>query len=114
MIGALVFLGLPISAHPAAARRAGGDLNGLAGRRRMSLVGLGSVLAGGCPFRNLILTGEGNADSGVFVLGMIVGGAFAHNFGLASSPKGITTNGMIAVVLGLALMLAIGYFMREK
>ena len=80
----------------------------------MSLVGLGSVLADGCPFRNLILSAEGNADSGVFVLGMIVGGAFAHNFGLASSPKGITTNGMIAVVLGLALMLAIGYFMREK
>lgn len=49
----------------------------------MTVVGYGSVLLGGCPLRQLILTGEGNSDSGITVLGYIVGAAFAHNFGLA-------------------------------
>ena len=31
----------------------------------MLVVGLGSVLLGGCPLRQLILTGEGNTDSAV-------------------------------------------------
>ena len=49
----------------------------------MLIVGWGSCLLGGCPLRQLVLTGEGNGDSGVTVLGMLVGAAFAHNFGLA-------------------------------
>ena len=49
----------------------------------MLIVGWGSCLLGGCPLRQLILTGEGNGDSGITVLGMLVGAAFAHNFGLA-------------------------------
>lgn len=73
----------------------------------MVLVGLGSVLLGGCPLRQLILSGEGNSDSVVAVLGMIVGAAFCHNFGLASSGKGPTANGQIAVVLGLVIALVI-------
>jgi hypothetical protein len=47
------------------------------------------------------------------VLGMVVGAAFAHNLGLASSPKGVTPGGMVATVVGLVVMLAIGFFMRE-
>ena len=42
------------------------------------------------------------------VLGLIVGAAFAHNFGLASSAEGPTANGKIAVVIGLAVVAAIG------
>ena len=42
------------------------------------------------------------------VLGLIVGAAFAHNFGLASSAEGPTANGKIAVVIGLAAAAAIG------
>lgn len=80
----------------------------------MLLVGLGPTLLGGCPLRQLILSGEGNADAGMVVLGMMVGAAFAHNFGLASSPKGVTPSGMVATVIGLAVMLIIGYFMREE
>lgn len=79
----------------------------------MVLVGLGPTLLGGCPLRQLILSGEGNADAGMVVLGMIVSAAFAHNFGLASSPKGVTPGGMIATIIGLAVMLSIGYFVRE-
>ena len=73
----------------------------------MALVGWGSILLGGCPLRQLILTGEGNSDSAVTVLGMLVGAAFCHNFGLASSAEGPTTNGMIAVGIGAAVLLVI-------
>ncbi len=65
----------------------------------MALVGWGSVLLGGCPLRQLILSGEGNSDSAVTVFGMIVGAAIAHNFSLASSAKGTTPNGQIAVII---------------
>lgn len=56
----------------------------------MLIVGYGSVLLGGCPLRQLILTGEGNTDSGVTVLGYIAGAAFAHNFGLAGKADAMT------------------------
>ena len=45
------------------------------------------------------LSGEGNTDSAVTILGLFVGAAFAHNFGLAASGDGPTVNGMIAVVI---------------
>lgn len=73
----------------------------------MSLVGWASVLLGGCPLRQLILSAEGNSDSVITVIGLISGAAFAHNFGLASSIKGPTVNGMIAVVIGLVVTCAI-------
>ena len=83
----------------------------------MALAGWGSILLGGCPLRQLILAGEGNGDSGVTVLGMIVGAAVAHNFGLAGNPDsvvdgiykvgGIGTHGMVAVVLGFVVLLVI-------
>ena len=74
----------------------------------MTLVGLGSVMLGGCPLRQLILSGSGNSDSTVAVLGMVVGAAFCHNFGLASSGTGPTFNGQVAVVIGLVVVAAIG------
>ncbi len=84
----------------------------------MVLVGWGSVLLGGCPLRQLILAGEGNGDSAVTVLGMIIGAAFAHNFGLAGAAAkleedgtynagGIATAGKIAVAIGFAVLLII-------
>jgi len=80
----------------------------------MSLAGLAFALAGGCPGRQLFLAGEGNGDSAVFVLGMIVGAGFAHNFGLASSPHGIGLHGMAAVIVGLFVCLFIGFTMRKR
>lgn len=73
----------------------------------MSLVGWASVLLGGCPMRQLILAGEGNSDSAVTVIGMTIGAAFCHNFALASSGKGTTVNGRVAVIIGLVVTLAI-------
>lgn len=74
----------------------------------MVLAGLGSVLLGGCPLRQIILAAEGNIDSAVTLIGMLVGAAFAHNFGLASSGAGPTTNGQVAVIIGLVAVLVIG------
>ena len=63
----------------------------------MAIVGWGSVLLGGCPLRQLILAGSGNGDSAVTVLGMIVGAAIAHNFGLAGNPDGKSEAGELIV-----------------
>ena len=78
------------------------------------LAGLAFALAGGCPGRQLFLAGEGDGDASVFVLGMIVGAAFAHNFGLASSPNGVGTHGIAAVIIGLLICLFIGFTMRKR
>jgi YedE family putative selenium metabolism protein len=79
----------------------------------MVLAGLAFALAGGCPGRQLFLAGEGDGDAAVFVSGMIVGAGFAHNFGLASSPNGVGPNGIVAVMIGLAACLFIGFTMRK-
>lgn len=80
----------------------------------MVLAGLAFTLAGGCPGRQLFLSGEGDGDASVFIIGMIVGAAFAHNFGLASSGAGATTAGIIALFAGLISCLLIGFTMREN
>ncbi|HEY8365147.1 MAG TPA: YedE family putative selenium transporter [Haloplasmataceae bacterium] len=81
----------------------------------MYVVGFAAVLAGGCPLRQLILTGQGSSDAGVTVLGMFAGAAFSHNFGLASvANKGATDNGKIAVLICIALLFIIGFFNKRK
>lgn len=73
----------------------------------MLLVGFGCVLLGGCPLRQLVLSGEGNSDSAVTILGLGVGAAFAHNFGLASSAKGPTGAGKAGVIIALVIVTVI-------
>lgn len=80
----------------------------------MALAGLAFALAGGCPGRQLFLAGEGDGDAAIFVLGMIVGAGFSHNFGLASSPKGLGLYGIEAVIIGFIVCLFIGFTMRKK
>lgn len=79
-------------------------VDGLWNALGMMLCGFGCVLLGGCPLRQLVLAGEGNTDSAITVVGLIVGAAFAHNFGLASSGEGPTANGKIAVIVGLVVV----------
>lgn len=73
----------------------------------MTLAGLGSVLLGGCPLRQTVLSAEGDTDAAITVFGLMAGAAFAHNFGLAASPKGVPVNGQIAVIVGLVIVLTI-------
>ncbi len=97
------FEGQPV-AHTAALWNFGG----------MVLAGLAFTLAGGCPGRQLFLSGEGDADAGLFALGMIVGAGFAHNFSLASSPNGPGAYGTAAVISGLVVCAIIGLVFRER
>ena len=80
----------------------------------MTLSGLCFTLAGGCPGRQLFLSGEGDGDAAVFVLGMIVGAGIAHNFGLASSPQGLGAHGIIALLLGLLFALIVGWTISRQ
>ncbi len=76
----------------------------------LGLAGFACLLLGGCPLRQLVLAGEGAADSAAAVLGLAVGAACAHNFGLAASAAGPTLNGKAAVLIGLAITFAIACF----
>jgi len=80
----------------------------------MVLAGLAFALAGGCPGRQLFLAGEGDGDAAIFVLGMIVGAGFSHNFGLASSPQGVGPYGIAGLVIGVLVCFFIGFTMRKK
>ena len=82
-------------------------VDGLWNALGMLLAGFACTLLGGCPLRQLVLAGEGNTDSAVTVLGLMAGAAFAHNFGLASSGKGPTPNGKIAVIIGIIVIAVI-------
>jgi len=75
----------------------------------MALAGISVTLLGGCPLRQLIAAGEGNTDCVVTILGFIAGAAFAHNFGLAASPKGVPQAGQWATVLGLIFVMGVGW-----
>lgn len=80
----------------------------------MCLAGLAFTLAGGCPGRQLFLSGEGDLDAGIFALGMIFGAAFSHNFAMASSPKGTAAFGPAGVIVGMIFCLVIGFAMKER
>ncbi len=90
----------------------------------MVLAGLAFALGGGCPGRQVFLSGEGDSDAFIFFAGMLTGAALAHNFGLTSTSDalkegiltvgGPATNGMIAVGIGLVICLIIGFSMRER
>jgi YedE family putative selenium metabolism protein len=80
----------------------------------MVLVGWGSVLLGGCPLRQLVLAGEGNSDSAITVLGFIAGAAVSHNFGLASSAKGIGAGPVLWVLIAGFVFLAILSIVNTK
>lgn len=93
----------------------------------MYAVGFAAVLAGGCPLRQLILAGQGSSDSAVTVLGMFVGAAICHNFGLAASGTAMNAetqeivagavpfNGKVALIICIAACFLIAFTnKREK
>lgn len=81
----------------------------------MSLVGLTGIMLGGCPIRQTILAGEGDADAAITCFGIIVGAALAHNWSISASGEGVPMNGQIAVILGLIISIAIAFiYSREE
>lgn len=80
----------------------------------MALVGLASILLGGCPLRQLVMSANGNTDSAITVFGMIFGAAISHNFMLAASPNGVPIFGKYAVIIGIGLTALIGFANIER
>lgn len=92
----------------------------------MYTVGFAAVLAGGCPLRQLILTGQGSSDSAAAVVGMFAGAALAHNFGLAASATAVnpetkqvvygavSSQGKIVLLVCIALCFVIAVVCRQK
>lgn len=79
----------------------------------MLLSGLAFALGGGCPGRQLFLSGEGDTDAAVFTFGLLTGAAMAHNFNLASSAAGPSPYGPAAVIIGLVIVVILGFTMRD-
>lgn len=92
----------------------------------MYVVGFAAVLAGGCPMRQLILAGQGSSDSAITFLGMLLGAAFSHNLGLASSAAKAATDteaavaggpgmaGKVAIILCIVVLFLIAAINRKK
>ncbi|KIH75810.1 hypothetical protein SAMN05660860_02950 [Geoalkalibacter ferrihydriticus] len=80
----------------------------------MLLVGWISALIGGCPFRQLVKSGEGDTDAGMVVFGMLIGAAVVQGWGLAGTAAGVPFYGKVAVLVGLGLVLLTGLVMRER
>lgn len=92
----------------------------------MYVVGFAAVLAGGCPMRQLVLAGQGSSDSAITVIGMLVGAACAHNFGLAgaaaaaatetapANPGGPGIAGKVAVIGLIVVLFIIAATNRKK
>ncbi|HHW14257.1 MAG TPA: YedE-related selenium metabolism membrane protein, partial [Firmicutes bacterium] len=99
--------------HPGFAGQPVAHTDGVWNFGGMLLAGLAFTLAGGCPGRQLVLSGEGDGDAATFVLGMLTGAAFAHNFSMAASPAGPGPYSAAAVVIGLAVCGVLGLTMRE-
>lgn len=80
----------------------------------MGLVGWISVLIGGCPFRQLIKAGEGDADAGLVVIGMFIGGALAQSWGIAATAAGVSIYGKVSILLGFVFVLLGSIFFRKR
>lgn len=118
-LGPLAALGVALGAAAA--------LNGLTGQFRLGyqgqpgthldwawsvvglgLVGVAAVLAGGCPFRQLVRAGEGDLDGVTAGLGLLLGSAVVQAWGLGATPAGVPAAGKVAALLSLAALLALG------
>ncbi len=80
----------------------------------MAVVGFGSVLIKGCPFRQLISAGQGDTDAGTAVLGMLTGAALVQNWGLSGNAAGTPYEGKVAVLSGLCFLFVIALLYRKR
>ncbi len=80
----------------------------------MVLVGWLSVLIGGCPFRQLVKSGEGDSDAALVVAGMFLGGALVQGWNLAATSAGVPIGGKIAIIAGFVLVFSGSILLRER
>lgn len=75
----------------------------------MALCGLCFSLGGGCPGKHLVHLGEGDNNSAMFILGMLLGAGAAHRLSLAASGNGISDYSPYALLAGFIFCLYIGF-----
>ncbi|HYG69321.1 MAG TPA: YedE family putative selenium transporter, partial [Anaeromyxobacteraceae bacterium] len=80
----------------------------------MAVAGLAAVLMGGCPLRQLVMAGEGDADASGALLGMFAGAFFMHGTKLASSPKGLAPGALGMLAVFAVALVAVGFLRRER
>lgn len=80
----------------------------------MGLVGVTSVMIGGCPFRQVVLASQGSSDAAAAVLGMLGGAAIVQTWGIGSTNAGPTPIGKIAALVSIAFILILGLVMRVR
>jgi YedE family putative selenium metabolism protein len=80
----------------------------------MSVAGFAAILMGGCPLRQLVMTGEGDVDAAGAVLGMTAAAAVAHGLGTASSPKGLSPLGWPALAACAVVLVAVALARRPR
>jgi len=80
----------------------------------MFVIGLGSVMIGGCPFKQTIMASRGSIDALIAIIGILIGIAIGHNLSLAASPKGVPVPGMIGVIISILIILIIGLLSKGK
>ena len=73
----------------------------------MTLVGLASVIIDGCPFRQIIKSGQGDIDAGITSIGMLTGAALVISWSMRSTSAGPEFAGKIAVLSGLIFCLIV-------
>jgi len=84
------------------------------------IVGFAAVLLGGCPLRQLILMGQGNTDSAITFVGMLLGAGLAHRASLASAAQtteaagGPGLNGKIATIVCIVILFAVAVWKSQR
>lgn len=114
LLGGLVTSLVTGQFHPGFYGQPGAHLDMLWGFLGMLLVGLISVLIGGCPFRQLIKSGEGDADAGLVVVGMLLGGGLVQSWQIAATSVGVGLYGKVAVIVGFVFVLINLLLFRER
>lgn len=86
----------------------------------MFVVGFAAILLGGCPLRQLILSGQGSWDAAITVLGMLSGSAIAHNFAFAAAPSNVNAMGgpgaagKTAIMVCIAVLFCVAFSNRVQ
>jgi YedE family putative selenium metabolism protein len=80
----------------------------------MFMVGYIAVIIDGCPFRQLIKSGEGDMNAQTAFMGMLFGGGVAQSFHVYSDASGPTLFGKIGTLAGIVIFAFITIGLRRK
>lgn len=80
----------------------------------MVVAGLAAAMMGGCPFRQVIMSGEGDADATMVILGMFAGALVAHRLVISSTGAGLSERAWPALGIMMAVLVIIAFVKRER